>query len=304
MIAHKLFSTAIVALALGLAAIAAVTIEVNLTDTYGYAGVVGFKAEGMNLSCGDRYKPLEMVVFHATAPCGSKLAVINPSTGQSVVATVVNQDVMYSEADNRIADISPAVATAIGLNPQAFAAARVVVRDQFGWAPVLPHLLKDFAFKGTNDLNGKEFTTLTNNLLGECGNCGNLGMVAVAQVTQNRASLAYNHKTTLEAVINDPHQFSWVKLNPHLTAAQPHKTQAQAIASLFMLGRLSGEALAVQYEIGTKATHYYAYQSMKAPAWAKSSQLQAVRLPSMLENELHHRFYTMASLDGVRVASR
>lgn len=302
MVAHKLFSTALVALALGIAALGAVTVEVNLTDTYGYAGVVGFKAEGMNLSCGGRYQPEKMVVFHDTAPCGSTLIVINPATGQSAKAIVVNQNVMFNPQDSRITDISPAVATAIGINPHGFAATRIVVRNQFGWAPVLPHLIKEFAFKNTEDLNKREFTTLTNNLLGECGNCSPLGMVAVAQVTQNRVNTSFNGQTTIYGVVNDKHQFSWVKLNPHLTSAQPRKAQAQTIASLFMLGRLSGDALAVQYQITDKATHYYAPKLINAPVWTRN--LQAVRLPRQLEAELRHRFYAQRSLDGLRVASR
>lgn len=291
--------------ALNLAGIAslvmmALAVEVSLTDSYGMVGVVGFKAEGMELSCGGHYQPMEMGAFHPTAPCGSEILLINPHTGQRVYAPVVHRVLVNSQAEGRVADISPATAVALGINPDDIEARSVVVRPQLtamdsmmAWMPVVPQLLRQMAPAHNNQLDAREWKSLTNNLLGECGNCGVPGMVAVAQVTQNRADLAFNNKRTLDAVVHDHAQFSWVRLNPSLRSAMPARAQARELAALFMLDRLSGDALAVQYLVGDRATHYYAFGLMNTPAWGKSARMEQVRMSKNVEALLRHRFYRL-----------
>lgn len=298
---RKLASSLMVTLSLCIAGALALIIEINLTDMPGYAGVVGFKAEGMKLSCGGHYQPESKVIFHSEAPCGSTVTVINPTTGQSATAKVVNQNIMHNQHDSRIADISPALAVAIGIDPHPLKAPVVIVRTKYGWAPVIPHLINTLADTGSKALNQKELSSLTNNILGECGNCSSLGMVAVGQVTQNRANLMFNNKKTITAVVHDKNQFSWLKLNPSLKSAAANRQKAQKIAALMMQGRLSGDALAVQYQLTENATHFYAPRLVGAPSWTHT--LKPVNLPKSLENELRHRFYATGP-EGTQLASR
>lgn len=274
----------------------AATLHGNLHQTQGMVGVVGEKAAGLPLSCGGTYNPQAMTIFHPTAPCGSTLTVINPETGDAASARVIHQNLAADEASGRAADISPALAKAIGLNPHAQTAHILALRAHGNmWRllasqmPVLPFLPVQQAAQPP--LNKRELTTLTNNMLGECGNCGMLGMVAVAQVTQNRVEMRYNGQRTIHGVVYDKNQFNWTVLNPTLKAAQPNRKMAQKLAADFMQGRLSGNALAVQYVLGKQAVNFYAPALIANPGWERRGRLEKVPMSHKLQAELRHSFY-------------
>lgn len=280
----------------GILAFMAATLHANLYQRQGMVGVVGEKAAGLPLSCGETYNPQDMVIFDATAPCGSVLTVINPQTGEGASGKVVHTNLVYGAAYGRVADISPALARAIGVNPHGQTAQRLTLRwHGNAWralaaqTPVVPFMPVQQASLG--ELNSYELATLADNMLGECGNCGTLGMVAVAQVTQNRVDMAYNGKKTIRGVVYDANQFNWTVLNPTLKSAKPNKRKARKLAADFLHGRLSGNALAVQYVLGRQAVNFYAPALTQNPGWGRSGRLEEVPMSRHLQAELRHSFY-------------
>ncbi|MBI1309568.1 MAG: hypothetical protein GC129_06975 [Proteobacteria bacterium] len=271
-------------------------------DVLGYTGVVGAKAKGLPLSCGGKYNPEAPVAFHATLPCGSKITLLNPQTGAQVILPVVNNNVMFTAEDGRVADISPAAARQLGLDDQADEAAQVVLRQGASVMAIAP--AQALPAPAARKLNQRDFKTLTNTLLGECASCGQLGMVAVAQIIQNRLDSAFGGASSIHAVVHQPKQFSYLQLNPSLKGMAGARPEAEHTARLFMQGRLSGEALAVQYRVGPNAMFYYAFNIMKTPKWGRSAKLQMVVMPQKLENELGHRFYAHRLAANTQIASR
>lgn len=294
---------AVIALLGLLAALSWATLSANLSDTYAYAGIVGVKAEGIPMSCGGTYQPLEKVAFSSTLPCGTKVTLLNPRTGAKATATVAHQDVVNNQLSYRAIDISPAVARELQLNPHALQAPVIGIRIKHLWAPVMRGLAYAQTPLASPEPRQTDLSLLTNTLLGECGNCGALGMVAVAQVVQNRVDSNFNGKSNIYGVIHDANQFSWVKLNPTVASARPNLKAARHVAKLFLQNQLSGDALAIQYRTG-KATHYYAFALINTPAWGRSAKLEKVKLPNWLEAELQHRFFAPVDTPTYRLASR
>lgn len=294
-VAQRLATSVVVLSVLGMG----LTVYVNAENEAGLVGVVGAKAKDIAISCGGKYDPQQQVVFHPSLPCGSLVAVMNPINGQWGVAPVVSHTTMFNHRQ-RVADISPALATAVGLDSKAIAAHKVVIRPLQSWLdhvamliPVASQLQPELKFGPEPAF--KELMALTRNLFGECGYCTTLGRVAVAQVTLNRRDGSYRGKKTLHDVVYDADQFSWTKtgMNPYIPALRSAEwMQGENLARLMIKGQLSGDALAIQYMVTSEATHYYAFDVIKTPNWGKrNGDLEVVAMSNVVEVDLRHRFF-------------
>lgn len=288
-------------LAMALAAIAAVKV-VNATDTVGFAGTVGTLAGGISLSCGGQYQPLkQVVVFTPALPCGTQVR-LTAENGQSVTATVASNTVMYRGAPGRIADISVAAATALGLNPRAKLPARLSMRTMHGgWRGILDALPTVAAFQPHPQPPHRppqaDVTPLALNMRGECSVCGPWGEIAVSQVVLNRMDAQFNRKRTVHDVVYDSNQFSWVDNN--VVQLRP---QEVTLAQRVLMGMLSGNELAVQYLITSDATYYYAPDVIKTPKWGlRGGKLEPVPMLNSIEVELRHRFFREKQPDDERI---
>ena len=101
---------------------------------------------------------------------------------------------------------------------------------------------------------------------------GKLGLLAVADVVKNRV-LDKRWANTVTGVIEQPNQFSCIDNVVEIYDEKFYET----VLELAVLS-LEGKTPTI-----TKATHYYAHNKIKSPAWTKSM--------SRLGDIGNHRFY-------------
>lgn len=271
----------------------ALLVQQNRTAAHGLAGVVGTLADNMPLDCGGRYDPAAPVAFSATADCGALVQVTNPATGAQALLPVVHRGVMFSAANGRVLDISPAAAGLLGFPSKMETPAPVAVRAAgwLRWVPVVQALLP--ALHAPPEPKARELKALAMNVLGECHICGPRGMVAVAQVTLNRVEEAFNDKASIHAVVWDENQFSWTRSEMRKPVTDGRVwAHGVHLAKAVQQDRVSGDLLAVRYLVTKNALYYYAFDVMATPKWGKrGGKLEVVPMPNTLEVELRHRFF-------------
>lgn len=297
-------------LTVGLLLVAAVLgyiAHVNRADQFGTVGVVGNLAAGIDLSCGGTYQPESkaMEIFHPTLPCGSKVMVTSPETGRRVTATVVNRRVVFSGTQGRVADLTLATATALGLDTARTQPYRLSLRPLAGKLPGLLAVLPTWTHLERQAANTARYTkadvlALTNNMMGECASCKVYGRVAVAQVTLNRVEYGYRGQKTIHGVVYDSKQFSWSANPPrHVTNTGSRTWQAtHRLAEVVLEGQTSGNLLGTQYLLAD-AVSYYQKNLIKRPGWAHPGNgLQLIPIMNTVENEAFggHSFYEFAKM--------
>jgi hypothetical protein len=133
---------------------------------------------------------------------------------------------------------------------------------------------------------------------------GRLGMLATGIVTMNRVHSGYNGLKTLNAVVNEPFAYSWVK-TPQAEGFRADSPSAKA--ALDVAGRLlNHRLLADEQELADKlghANHFHAVTMAKYPRWAFSAKLERVKLSHEQEVALGAVFYAPRD-DDMDVASR
>jgi len=90
----------------------------------GKASVYSDKLRGRKTASGERYRRDRMTAAHRTLPLGTRVKVTNTQTGKS--ADVVINDRGPAPKD-RIIDLSPAAAEAVGIDPKAMGDVRTEV---------------------------------------------------------------------------------------------------------------------------------------------------------------------------------
>lgn len=83
----------------------------GIASTYGYNKGRG-DSSTQRLACGGRLNVSAMTAAHRSLPCGTKVRVTNKRNGKSAIVTIRDRGPFVG---NRLLDLSPAAASAIGM---------------------------------------------------------------------------------------------------------------------------------------------------------------------------------------------
>lgn len=285
------------------------------TAVKGPVGVVGPLATGMALACGGHYAPGLPGLFHATAPCGSVVQVGNPANGRVVTVQVIGAQTGF-DAGLRAADITPATAEALGLNPQDETPPTLELRFRQGTGILLASPLSssgaDVRALALNmfheaDPAGKTCVSFMGEECTKLAGRNRLAALAVAVATVNRVAHRYRKAQSVHQVVYQRAQYSWT-MERGLTSPTAAQLKAlEAFAERYLAGRISGQLLAIRYMLG-EADIYYAHRLIPEPSsWDIGEKYQQVWTPALpdangthvqhaLDDVLGHRFYRPAKL--------
>jgi rare lipoprotein A len=82
------------------------------TKTRGFSGLASFYTESRRVAAGGRYNPKGLTAAHRTLPFGTRVRLVDPKSGRSVVVTINDRGPFRR---GRVIDISPAAARALGM---------------------------------------------------------------------------------------------------------------------------------------------------------------------------------------------
>ncbi len=82
------------------------------TKTRGFSGLASFYTESRRVAAGGRYNPRGLTAAHRTLPFGTRVRLVDPKSGRSVVVTINDRGPFRR---GRVIDISPAAARALGM---------------------------------------------------------------------------------------------------------------------------------------------------------------------------------------------
>jgi hypothetical protein len=253
----------------------------------------------------------DYAIIHPSLPCGSQAWIVNPDSGLGTVVTVAGNNVQFTHK-NRVADMTPAVARAIGVDTTEISTHVVALAplpedgDQLAVLssplPPVPTFKKPLP-----DMT--EASYAAKNGWAEANGEGLDGMAAVVFVTKNRANLSFGNRSTIMSTVMAPYQFSWTMKPGGRFPAQGSRGYArwadwQETARDILVDQHSGEVLGLQYALGPRATHFYAPKLIAAPKWARSDKLAYIALPEKYEASLGHRFFALNEVKPVQVAMR
>lgn len=259
---------------------------------YGFVGVVGPRAVNMPLpACGGMYAPDLPGVFHATLPCGNTVTVQNPQQGGAPITARVIGRLQSHKSGQRVADVTPALAEALGLEATSRLPHLLWVAEGNSMPAAKP---PPFLGKALPPLSPEDTKILADNMYFEAADGGLAGMMAVAQITTNLTQLCVEGRCTVRAVVYHPWEFSWTMLKKEPRyGSEAAEAQAKNMAGRFLLGLLSGDELAATYLVGPQATQYYAHRLIGPPKWALQATGTYCWVPMEREAEdaFGHRFF-------------
>ena len=84
----------------------------NHIKTKGFSGLASFYTESRRVAAGGRYNPKGLTAAHRALPFGTRVRLVDPKSGRTVVVTINDRGPFRR---GRVIDISPAAARALGM---------------------------------------------------------------------------------------------------------------------------------------------------------------------------------------------